>query len=149
MRNLTCLQATDHMNQHKELETFVIQIRGNPWLLDHMSVRAGGSGGALLCKMKSRVTLTHSQIGGLDNDYWQAVDGLSLVDDADVDVQRKGRKDREKGHGVRREGSGLAEAVGRKGQENDKRVGGGFRIHPENARVSGRHGVQYCMWHNA
>ena len=86
MRNLTCLQATDHMNQHKELETFVIQIRGNPWLLDHMSVRAGGSGGALLCKMKSRVTLTHSQIGGLDNDYWQAVDGLSLVDDADVDV---------------------------------------------------------------
>ena len=29
------------------------------------------------------------------------------------------------------------------GQENEKRVGGGDRIHPENARMSGRHGVQY------
>ncbi len=29
------------------------------------------------------------------------------------------------------------------GQEKEKRVGGGVRIHPENARMSGRHGVQY------
>ena len=29
------------------------------------------------------------------------------------------------------------------GQESGKRVGGGVRIHPENARLSGRHGVQY------
>ena len=28
-------------------------------------------------------------------------------------------------------------------QENEKRVGGGVRIHPENACMSGRHGVQY------
>ena len=33
--------------------------------------------------------------------------------------------------------------LGRWSAENEKRVGGGVRIHPKNARMSGRHGVQY------
>jgi hypothetical protein len=37
---------------------------------------------------------------------------------------------------------GSGGAIGPK-KKNEERVGGGVRIHPENARMSGRHGVQY------
>ena len=41
------------------------------------------------------------------------------------------------------EGSGVVSITSRVSLVYEKRVGGGVRIHPENARMSGRHGVQY------
>ena len=46
--------------------------------------------------------------------------------------ERKGRKTREEGHEERREGAGQVGVAGQNGQTNEKRVGGGDRIHPAN-----------------
>ena len=56
---------------------------------------------------------------------------------------KKTEKEPNNGKQEKNPNGGNGSKAGRKGQEKEKRVGGGVRIHLENARKSGRRGVQY------